>query len=110
MSCIFGKATTMRGAKGLMNNRISKEEACIEWGKYRVAPLCKELDDGRYAASVSIRSGRGSHMHDRVMRFTPLFASSAAAFRYASEQGIEWVRERVRQPPLAPLAGCRNFA
>ncbi|HEY2418430.1 MAG TPA: hypothetical protein VGH84_10970, partial [Steroidobacteraceae bacterium] len=54
----------------------------------------KDLDDGRFAASVSIRSGRGSGMHDRVMRFTPRFASRAAAVRYAIDEGLGWVRER----------------
>jgi hypothetical protein len=63
-------------------------------GKYLVSPLIKNLDDGRFAASVSIRSGRGSGMHDRVMRFTPLFPSHGAALRYAVDQGLGWVRER----------------
>ena len=49
----------------------------IAVGKYLVSPLIKDLDDGRFAASVSIRSGRGSGMHDRVMRFTPRFVSRA---------------------------------
>ena len=66
----------------------------IAVGKYLVSPLTKRLDDGRFVASVSIRSGRGNGMHDRVMRFTPLFASSASAVRYATEQGLGWVRER----------------
>ncbi|MBB1604289.1 MULTISPECIES: hypothetical protein [unclassified Variovorax] len=63
-------------------------------GKYLVSPLIKNLDDGRFAASVSIRSGRGSGMHDRVMRFTPHFSSHGAALRYAVDQGLGWVRER----------------
>ena len=50
----------------------------IAVGKYLVSPLTKQLDDGRYAASVSIRSGRGSGTHDRVMRFTPVFGSNNA--------------------------------
>ena len=67
----------------------------IAVGKYLVSPLTKRLDDGRFSASVSIRSGRGNGMHDRVMRFTPLFANSAAAVRYATDEGLGWVRERV---------------
>ena len=67
-------------------------------GKYLVSPLVKNLDDGRFAASVSIRSGRGSGMHDRVMRFTPHFASHAAALRYAVDEGLSWVRERTATP------------
>ena len=50
----------------------------IAVGKYLVSPLIKDLDDGRYAASVSIRSGRGSGTHDRVIRLTPRFVSHAA--------------------------------
>ncbi|MEY4884612.1 MAG: hypothetical protein RIS34_2466 [Pseudomonadota bacterium] len=66
----------------------------IAVGKYLVSPLTKQLDDGRYAASVSIRSGRGSGMHDRVMRFTPVFGCNSAAVNYATEQGLSWVRGR----------------
>jgi len=73
----------------------------IAAGKYLVSPLIKDLDDGRFSASVSIRSGRGSGMHDRVMRFTPRFGSHAAAVRYAVDQGLGWVRDRT-----APLAHC----
>lgn len=79
----------------------------IAVGKYLVSPLIHSQDDGRFAASVSIRSGRGSGMHDRVMRFTPRFASHAAAVRYAVDQGLGWVRERhpVR-PAHLPAPGC----
>ncbi|MDM0014158.1 hypothetical protein QTH87_17100 [Variovorax sp. J22P168] len=66
----------------------------IAVGKYLVSPLIKDLDDGRFSASVSIRSGRGSGTHDRVMRFTPSFASHAAAVRYAVDQGLGFIRER----------------
>lgn len=66
----------------------------IAIGKYLVSPLTKRLDDGQYAASVSIRSGRGSGMHDRVMRFTPLFGCNASATQYATEQGLSWVHGR----------------
>ena len=68
-------------------------------GKYLVSPLVKNLDDGRFAASVSIRSGRGSGMHDCVMRFTPHFGSHAAALRYAVDEGLGWVRERTAARP-----------
>ncbi|RYZ03627.1 MAG: hypothetical protein EOO24_13610 [Comamonadaceae bacterium] len=80
----------------------------IAVGKYLVSPLTKRLDDGNFSASVSIRSGRGSNMHDRVMRFTPRFASSTAAVRYATEQGLGWVRERLAGPTtdLPAIARC----
>lgn len=67
----------------------------IEIGKYLVSPLSKRLDDGRFAASVSIRSGRGRGMHDRVMRFTPSFGCDTAALNYAAQQGVIWVNERL---------------
>ena len=76
----------------------------IAVGKYLVSPLIKDLDDGRFAASVSIRSGRGSGTHDRVMRFTPRFGSHAAAVRYAVNEGLAWVRERTA--PRAAPAHC----
>lgn len=66
----------------------------IAVGKYLVSPLIRPTDNGDFAASVSIRSGRGSGTHDRVMRFTPRFASHSQAVRYATEQGLGWVRER----------------
>lgn len=66
----------------------------ISVGKYLVSPLIKTQDDGRFAASVSIRSGHGSGTTDRVMRFTPRFRSHAAAVRYAVEQGLGWVSDK----------------
>lgn len=76
----------------------------IAVGKYLVSPLIRHQDDGNFAASVSIRSGHGSGMHDRVMRFTPRFASHASAVRYALDQGLCWVRERSPRSHNAPLA------
>ena len=69
---------------------ISKHNT-ISVGKYLVSPLSKRLDDGRYGASVSIRSGRGSASTDRVMRFTGRFDSECAAHQYAQEQGLIWI-------------------
>jgi hypothetical protein len=63
-------------------------------GKYLVSPLVRRLEDGLFTASVSIRSGRGSASHDRVMRFTPHFADATQALQYAIEQGLGWVRAR----------------
>lgn len=63
----------------------------IEVGKYLVSPLTKLLDDGRYAASVSIRTGRGSATHDRVLRFNQIFSSQESAARFAAAQGLAWV-------------------
>ena len=63
-------------------------------GKYLVSPLAKPQDAGGYAASVSIRSGRGSATHDRVLRFSGLFDSAASALQYATEQALGWIQER----------------
>jgi len=80
--------------KGRGALRIKTMNHNVAVGKYLVSPLTKRLDDGRYAASVSIRSGRGSGTHDRIMRFTPLFACNATAASYATEQGLSWVHGR----------------
>lgn len=73
---------------------MNSKNITIAIGKYLISPLTKRLDDGRYAASVSIRSGRGSGMHDRVMRFTPLFGCDDSAAHYATQQGLSWVHGR----------------
>jgi hypothetical protein len=54
--------------------------------------VVRQTDSGQYAASLSIRSGRGTGTHDRVFRFTPLFPSSRAAARYALAQGMDFLR------------------
>ncbi len=66
----------------------------IAVGKYLVSPLAKPQDAGGYAASVSIRSGRGSATHDRVLRFSGLFDSAASALQYATEHALGWIQER----------------
>jgi hypothetical protein len=63
----------------------------IEVGRYLVSPMTKPHADGGYAASVSIRSGKGQASHDRVMRFIPRFDSRRAAIRYATHEGLAWV-------------------
>jgi hypothetical protein len=63
-------------------------------GKYLVSPLTRLLDDGRYAASVSIRSGSGSGTHDRVLRLASVFADHAAAAHYATSEGLRWIDHR----------------
>ncbi len=73
----------------------------IAVGKYLVSPLAKPQGQGLYAASVSIRSGRGSATHDRVLRFSGLFDSAAAAVHYATEHALGWIRER-----STPACGC----
>lgn len=75
----------------------------LQVGKYLVSPLTRLNDGGRYQAAVSIRSGRGSMTHDRVMRFVPVFDSHAQAARFATEQALAWIGEPAaasRQPHL----------
>jgi hypothetical protein len=86
-----GAALKSPGAH-LMNNTIKN----VEVGKYLVSPLSKLADDGRYQASVSIRSGRGSATHDRVLRFLKPFTNPDEALAYATSQGLAWVHERAR--------------
>ncbi|MDB5963839.1 MAG: hypothetical protein JWQ72_339 [Polaromonas sp.] len=66
----------------------------IAVGKYLVSPLAKPLGAGGFTASVSIRSGRGSATHDRVLRFAGLFDSAALAIQYATEHALCWIQER----------------
>ncbi|MEP6825073.1 MAG: hypothetical protein ABI919_09670 [Ramlibacter sp.] len=63
-------------------------------GKYLISPLVKLLENGWYAASVSIRSGTGSGTHDRVLRLTRLFRSKLAAVQYATAEGLQWIGHR----------------
>lgn len=53
--------------------------------------MTRPIAGGRYAASVSIRSGTGSMTHDRVMRFVPAFDSHDQATRFATEQALAWI-------------------
>ncbi|WP_077038211.1 hypothetical protein [Pelomonas sp. KK5] len=59
-------------------------------GRFLVSPMTKPDADGTFSASVSIRSGRGTASVDRIMRFTPSFASRKAALRYATDEGKAW--------------------
>jgi hypothetical protein len=70
------------------------DDTQIAVGKYLVSPAAKRHSEGQFAASVSIRSGRGSATHDRVMRFNGLFESAAAAIHYATEHALGWIQER----------------
>ncbi|HEY1090956.1 MAG TPA: hypothetical protein VGE47_07690, partial [Burkholderiaceae bacterium] len=57
-----------------------------------VSPMTKSDAEGRFCASVSIRSGHGQASHDRVLRFVPSFASAKAALHYAKVEGLAWIR------------------
>jgi hypothetical protein len=73
----------------------------LQVGKYLLSPLTRLDDRGLYRASVSIRSGRGSATHDRVLRFAPTFDSPGEASRYATAQGLAWIGGR--HAPAASL-------
>ena len=57
-----------------------------------MSPLTRRSECGRHiGASVSIRSGRGTMTHDRVMRFVPVFQSHEEAALFAVEQALTWI-------------------
>ena len=58
-----------------------------------LSPITRQTDTGQFVASLSIRSGQGCVSHDRLHRFTPLFASAQAAARYALDQGLSYFRQ-----------------
>jgi len=60
-------------------------------GKYLVSPIIQLLDNGWYACSVSIRSGRGQQTTDRVLRLTRLFRDAVTAAEYAMAEGMQWI-------------------
>ncbi|GAB3664598.1 hypothetical protein [Ramlibacter alkalitolerans] len=60
-------------------------------GKYLVSPIIRLLDNGWYACSVSIRSGRGQQTTDRVLRLTRLFRDAVTAADYALAEGLQWI-------------------
>ena len=68
----------------------------ITMGKYRIAACPRPLACGRFAAQVSIASGRGRGTTDRVMRFHDHFPTHDAAAHFALAQGIVWVHETTR--------------
>jgi hypothetical protein len=67
-------------------------DTTISIGRYLVSPLTRRLDDGRFSAAVSIRSGQGRGSHDRVLRFVPDFETPQAALLYARHEAVAWLR------------------
>lgn len=80
--------------KSYQNQPSPVIDTSIAVGKYRVFPWAKLQSEGCYAASVSISSGRGAGTHDRVIRFSDLFDSAAAALNFATEHALNWIQER----------------
>lgn len=61
-------------------------EKTFSVGKFLVSPFTHSTESGDYAASLSIRSGRGSGTLDRVFRFVPRFSCRDEALQYALNQ------------------------
>ena len=85
-------------------NNSDKDNITV--GKYLISPLPKQLDNGWWAASVSIRSGAGSGTHDRVLRLTRLFQGKLAAAEYA----IDHHRPRLSHDHSTPPRPTRGPA
>lgn len=77
---------------------ITTHDNSFAVGKYLVSPLITRTGTGRYAASVAIRSGRGSATHHRVLRFIPRFDSRDSACRYAIDEGLAWLQRNSLSP------------
>jgi hypothetical protein len=75
---------------------ITIQEKSFTVGKYLVSPLTRDAGATGFTAAVSIRSGSGRAMHDRVFRFTPLFPSRESACRYAAREGASWALHTAR--------------
>jgi hypothetical protein len=67
------------------------ESGPVTVGKYLISPMTRLLENGWYAASVSIRSGRGQGTTDRILRLTRLFRDSSAASDYAVGEAFQWM-------------------
>jgi hypothetical protein len=80
----------------MIQNNNKSLLSVVTIGKYRISACPRPLDDGRYAAQVSIASGSGRASTDRVMRFCDDFLSHDAAAHYALSQGINWVCQTTR--------------
>ena len=94
---------TARGPQGALpgtGHFLSPQESftikthSLDIGKYRISPFCNPLADGRFRASVSIRSGHGSATHDRVLRLLPHFTTELAATQFALREGLAWLAVR----------------
>ena len=68
-----------------------------------MSPLTRRTDGGPVNAAVSIRSGRGSMTHDRVMRFVPVFDTHDQAARFATDQALVWIAARAATPCPTPF-------
>lgn len=70
-------------------------------GRYLISPSIRLLENGWYACSVSIRSGRGQATTDRMLRLTRLFRDAVSAAEYALAEGLQWIGVSRPLPRLA---------
>ncbi len=71
---------------------MTNNKELIKLGRFLISPMAQARCDGGFDALVSIRSGRGAASVDRIMRFSPKFSGTDAALRYATTEGLAWVR------------------
>jgi hypothetical protein len=71
-------------------------------GRYLISPLIRSAESGGYSASVSIKSGRGTGTHDRVLRLHGHFHTQETARQYALDEGIEYIRPRCGATAVLP--------
>ena len=70
-------------------------------GKYTLSPLTLANAQGRYSASLSIKSGQGSQICDRIFRFAPTFDSHDEAASFVGEQARAWLADRMSPTTLS---------
>jgi hypothetical protein len=60
-------------------------------GDYLVSPLTRMVHNGWFAASVSIRWGRGAARSERTLRMTRLFRDPVSAAGHAMAERLQWI-------------------
>lgn len=71
-------------------------------GRYLISPLIRSADSGGYSASVSVKSGRGTGTHDRVLRLNGHFHTQETAHQYALDEGIAYIQPRCGAAVVLP--------
>ena len=92
------------------NTSDAQSTSPLSLGQYRIAACPRALPCGRFAAQVSIASGKGSASTDRVMRFVDDFPTFEAAAHYAVAQGIDWVKDALKKRGRPYAAAVLNPA
>lgn len=82
--------------------------ASLTVGRYLISPLVRDADDGGYSASVSIKSGSGTH--DRVLRPIGRFRTPDTARRHALAEGLDDLRSRFGAASLLSVSLCSRGA